>query len=343
VVNIEEKCIHQDFFTVAQVDSGRDALLWSENGIKRIMTYRELADKALRLAALLIKKGVRPGDRVAITLPRGPQQVIAVLAVLAAGAVYVPIGLNHPEKRRDKIYRLAEIGHIVTTEVGASLLLVPAAVAVVLTSGADEVSPLEQPVFVSTDALAYIIFTSGSTGEPKGVSIPHCAAYNTISDINARFAVSREDRVLAVSALDFDLSVYDVFGLLSVGGAVVLLSEGAEREAAVWLDLVQKMNITIWNSVPALLDMLVTASGENDILSSLRLVLVSGDWVGLDLPDRLKAKSPDCCFIALGGATEASIWSNYFEVLTVDPGWRSIPYGKPLRNQCFRVVDRLGR
>src|SRR5690606_3573034 len=76
--------------------------------------------------------------------------------------------------------------------------------------------------------------------------------------------------------------------------------------------------------------------------SSLRLALVSGDWVGLDLADRLAARAPHCRLVALGGATEAAIWSNFFEVDQIDPGWTSIPYGRPLRNRRFRVVDEKG-
>jgi dihydroaeruginoic acid synthetase len=342
-VPVDEKLIHQDFFTRARENPLREALLWDEGGIDRMMTYGELAEKALRLAALLTEKGVKQGDAVAVSLPRGPNQVIAVLGVLAAGAAYVPVGVNQPEGRRDKIYRIGRIRHLVTDMAGCAILPAPEDIAVILTDEADKVSPLPHPVSVSTDALAYVIFTSGSTGEPKGVEITHGAAYNTILDINTRFSVNETDRVLAVSALDFDLSVYDLFGLLSAGGGIVLLNEGDGREAPVWLDLIRRMHVTVWNSVPALFDMLMIAAGGNDSLASLRLVLVSGDWVGLDLHGRLKEKSQDCRFIALGGATEAAIWSNYFEVNAVDPSWSSIPYGKPLSNQCFRVVDRLGR
>ena len=341
-VAVKEKCIHEDFFINARSNPGQEALLWDEHGISRSMTYGELADKALRLAALLITKGVGQGTAVAITLPRGPEQVIAVLAVLSAGAAYIPVGVNQPAGRRKKIYRTGGCSHLVTDKTGASLLPALRGITVILPEEAAQVLPLPCPVAVGTDALAYVIFTSGSSGEPKGVEIAHSAAYNTIVDINTRFSVSESDRLLAVSALDFDLSVYDLFGLLAAGGGIVLLNEGTEREAAVWPVLVRSLKVTIWNSVPALLDMLLIADGEDAVLPSLRLVLVSGDWVGLDLPGRVRKKTRVCRFIALGGATEAAIWSNYFEAEYVDPAWSSIPYGKPLTNQCFRIVDRLG-
>jgi yersiniabactin nonribosomal peptide synthetase len=201
-------------------------------------------------------------------------------------------------------------------------------------------------VSVDPGSLAYVIYTSGSTGEPKGVQVSHAAAWNTIVDVNERFGVTGADRVLAVSALDFDLSVFDLFGLLSVGGSVVLVDEVDRREASAWVELVELHGVTVWNSVPALLDMaLVAGSGRRGWAGSLRVVLVSGDWVGLDLPSRLWEQVSGCRFVALGGATEASIWSNWFEVDAGwdSVGWRSVPYGWPLAGQVFRVVDGRGR
>jgi acyl-coenzyme A synthetase/AMP-(fatty) acid ligase/acyl carrier protein len=178
---------------------------------------------------------------------------------------------------------------------------------------------------------------------PKGVEMTHRAAMNTVLDVNRRFEVKADDRVLAVSALEFDLAVYDIFGLLSAGGAVVLIEDENKREARHWVELARRWGVTVWNSVPALLEMLLIAAESNGSDLDLRLALVSGDWVGLDLPGRLRMRCPGCHLIALGGATEAGIWSNAFEVAQVDDSWRSIPYGSPLRNQKFRVVDGRGR
>jgi yersiniabactin nonribosomal peptide synthetase len=302
------------FFAWAAREPNRVALLHDGQ-----VTYGELADQALRVAGQLVRDGVRPGDPVAVTLPKGPEQIAAVLGVLAAGAVYVPIGVDQPTERRDRIHQSAGVVAVIT--------------------GATQAPPLSESVVVDPDSLAYVIYTSGSTGEPKGVQITHAAALNTITDITERFGVGPEDRVLAVSALDFDLSVYDIFGLLGAGGAIVLVDEGDRREAGRWVELVRRHGVTVWNSVPALLDMaLVAGLGE-----PLRLALVSGDWVGLDLPGRLAAACPGARFVALGGATEVSIWSNALEVAEVPAHWRSVPYGFPLRNQSYRVADGRGR
>ncbi|GEK15647.1 non-ribosomal peptide synthetase [Aliivibrio fischeri] len=313
-----------EFFQCAKTTPDLTALKWQgENSL----TYAELADKALRVANWLQTQGVTEGELVAVNLTKGPEQIAAVLGVLAAGAAYLPIGVDQPQARQQIILNRAKVTKVLTAD-NLPLCL--------------QVSPLSEPNLSTADQLAYVIFTSGSTGEPKGVAISHQAAWNTIAEINEKFSVTQQDTVLALSALDFDLSVYDIFGLLSVGGCLVLIDEGARRDAEYWQQLINQHQITIWNTVPALLDMLLTFSDSQD-LSCLRVVLNSGDWIGLDLPHRLQQASPNCQFIALGGATETAIWSNSFTVEQVEPNWPSIPYGYPLRNQAFRVIDSQGR
>ncbi|TCK25717.1 non-ribosomal peptide synthetase [Pseudonocardia endophytica] len=315
--------LHHDVFARATAAPERPALLG--DGIE--IAYGGLADAALRVAAVLRDSGVRDGDTVAVTVPRGPGQIVGVLGVLAAGGTYVPVGVDQPPARRDRIHAAAGVRTVVTEA---------------LLERARTRDPLDAPVPVDPDALAYVIFTSGSTGEPKGVEITHRAAVNTVDDVKRRFHIGSGDRVLAISALDFDLSVYDVFGLLGAGGAVVLVDEADRREARAWLRACRTHGVTVWNSVPALLDMLLVVAEE--LPPALRLALVSGDWVGLDLPGRLAAASGGRCrLISLGGATEAAIWSNHFDVADQPPGWTSVPYGHPLANQRFRVVDDLGR
>lgn len=338
--SVDSRLIHQSFFQQAQDNPERAALFWQEDDQYQSMTYGELVNKVLSLVTVLLEQGVKKGDNVAVSLARGPRQIIAVLAVLAAGAAYVPVNLSQPMERRDRIYRISKIKHLLTDRNGVAIFESKENLAIILVEDGERQIPAPDFVKVSPDSTAYIIFTSGSTGEPKGVEIAHQAAYNTVQDINIRYRVNESDRVLAVSALEFDLSVYDIFGILSLGGALVLQQEGEEREAGSWLKLIRDWRVTIWNSVPALLNMLLAAADE---LSSLRLVLLSGDWIGLDLYGKLKMKSPNCKMIGLGGATEASIWSNYFEIEKVEDAWLSIPYGKPLSNQRFRVVDKLGR
>ncbi|MGH3928855.1 MAG: AMP-binding protein, partial [Pseudonocardiaceae bacterium] len=321
-----DRLLHEGFFAASRQAPAAPALLWGERGA---LSYRELADRALRVAGALRAKGVQPGDPVGVILPKGPYQAVGILGVLAAGGVYVPVGVDQPALRRERILRAAGV-RVVLDE--ATLLITPS------------VAALDEPVARSPEEPAYVIFTSGSTGEPKGVEVSHRAAMNTIDDINFRYRIGVDDRVLAVSALDFDLSVYDFFGLLCAGGAVVCVGEDERRDAAAWTELVARYGVTIWNTVPQLLDMLLTVTTSAAAVASLRVALVSGDWVGLDLSARLAAVVPGCRLVALGGATEAAIWSNAIDVPAEIPAmWKSVPYGFPLANQCYRVVDTRGR
>lgn len=335
---IEKQLLYKGFVDYAVKYPESIAILWEEQGKVLSMTYGVLYESALRLAAYILKCGVCSQDNVTISIKRGPEQIIGVLGILFAGGIYVPVGINQPEARKQKIYEKGGI-RFVLADTDRDVLFGDQRILNI--KEAEKVMPASAPAGGTPDLMAYTIFTSGSAGTPKGVQITHGAAYNTIADLIERFSINKNDRCLAVSALDFDLSVFDIFAMLSVGGSLVLLSEDVQKEAAAWTELIYKTGITIWNSVPALLDMLLV-TGAPDQLKSLRLVLVSGDWISIKLPGKLREKVPEARFIALGGATECSIWSNYFEVQTVNPDWKSIPYGRPLRNQVFRVVNEEG-
>lgn len=306
-------------------------------------SYRELTDYAHRCAGRLIECGVQPGDNVAITMSKGAGQLVAVLAVLLAGAVYVPVSLDQPAARREKIYADASVRLVLICQHDAGVW--SDAIPVLAWQQAIEAKPIANPVARASTQPAYIIYTSGSTGTPKGVVISHRGALNTCYDINSRYQVGPGDRMLALSALHFDLSVYDIFGVLSAGGALVMVMENQRRDPHAWCELIQRHHVTLWNSVPALFDMLLTwCEGFTDATpENLRAVMLSGDWIGLALPARYRAFRPQGQFIAMGGATEASIWSNVCEVKQVPDHWRAIPYGFPLTNQRYRVVDEQNR
>jgi mycobactin phenyloxazoline synthetase len=315
--------LHDGFFTHAAADPAAVAVVGT-----RTLTYGELAGEALQVAGALVARGIAPGDPVAVSLPKGPGQVAAVLGVLAAGGVYVPVDVAQPPARAARIAAVA--GHEVVVD---QAFLAAAAVH----------APLAGPVDGAEEDLAYVLLTSGSTGEPKGVEVPHRAAMTTIDDLIGRFGIGPADRTLALSGLDFDLSVFDLFALLSAGGAVVTLSGDDRRDVESWARLVAAHGVTILNCVPALLDMALAS--KIALGDTLRLVLLGGDRVGVDLPQRLAAAVPGCRFVGLGGTTETAIHSTVCEVVDAAPpdDWRCVPYGTPLSNVACRVVDQLGR
>ncbi|WP_028936966.1 non-ribosomal peptide synthetase [Pseudonocardia spinosispora] len=335
------RCLHEPFFTNAARTPDSPALLWGATGT---WSYGELAGRALNVAGALRRHGVRVGDPVAVGLPKGPEQVAAILGVLAAGGSYLPIGADQPDSRLHKILGIADASVIVTDRDPSVLdgvtVLAPATVL-------DWPDPLPAPEIADPSSTGYLLFTSGSTGEPKGVEVPHTAAMNTIDDLVSRYGLGRRDRALGVSAMEFDLSVFDVFGMLSAGGSVVVVREEERKEAADWARLVRERGVTVLNCVPALLDMLLTVgtAEPGGLGTTLRLVLLGGDWVGVDLPVRLAEQLPRCRFVGLGGTTETAIHSTECEVVDakVPPHWRAVPYGVPLRNVACRVTDEQGR
>ncbi|BAU16014.1 amino acid adenylation domain-containing protein (plasmid) [Leptolyngbya sp. NIES-3755] len=333
---ISKHLLHTLFTTQAQMQPDHFALIASD----RSLTYAELLHRANHIGHQLRRSGVSPNQLVAIVLEKGWQQVVAVLGVLMAGGAYVPIDPELPQERRDYLLEQTAVQHILThrclkESFAASHLQVWEV------EDADWIDePLLEPVQQPTD-LAYVIYTSGSTGLPKGVMIDHQGAVNTILDINQRFQVGTHDRVFALSSLSFDLSVYDIFGTLAAGGTIVLPPARATKDPAVWSEILGREQVTLWNSVPALMQMLLEyGAGHCEVLpDSLRLVLLSGDWLPLSLPDRLKQFVPAVQVVSLGGATEASIWSILYPITSVDPAWKSIPYGQPMQNQQFYVLD----
>jgi pyochelin synthetase len=304
------------------------------------LTYGELRDRADAVAAALQEAGVRPGDRVAVVLPKSADQAPAVFGVLRAGAAYVPID---PEWPRDRVeYLLQDVGAAAVVTRSALRAGVPGPAPVVAVDGLRGGRPAPAPR--RPGDLAYVIYTSGSTGRPKGAMLDHRGPVNTVLDINRRFDVGPDDVVFGVSSLCFDLSVYDVFGAVAAGATLLLPGEGAAADPGAWLEAVRTHGVTVWNSVPQLAQLLVEAALAAGVrLPSLRVVLLSGDWIPVGLPEPLREVAPGARVVSLGGATEASIWSIGYPIEAVDPGWASIPYGYPLTNQSWHVVDDAGR
>ncbi|MFI0408238.1 amino acid adenylation domain-containing protein [Actinomadura sp. 3N508] len=321
------------------------------------LSYAALHERAERLAELLARAGVRGGDLVAVALPKGWRQVPAVFGTLMAGAAYVPIDPSWPA---DRIRLLLEdtAAAAVLTDEETREALPSSGVPLVCVDGEDAARPADHVPNVRRrqEDLAYVIYTSGSTGRPKGAALDHRGPVNTITDINRRFAVTADDVLFGVSSLCFDLSVYDVFGAADAGATLVLpdqdgpASRGGttphtpRNNPEAWLDAVRAHGVTVWNSVPAIMQLLVEAAESAGLtLPSLRTVLLSGDWIPVGLPRRIRAVAPNARVISLGGATEASIWSICYPIDHDDAAWTSVPYGTPLTGQTWHVLDAAGR
>ncbi|OBK18184.1 non-ribosomal peptide synthetase [Mycobacterium asiaticum] len=337
---VSGRCLHQGFFDRAAAHPDDVAVLWGYDDGAGGWSYGQLASAALAVAGALRAQGVAPGDTVAVRLPKGRDQILAVLGVLAAGAAYLPIGVDQPAARQTKILAATDAAAVLTADgspvdTGIAGLSIEAA--------REYPEPLPAAVIPDTSAIAYVLFTSGSTGQPKGVEVPHSAAMNTIDAVNDWFGVGNRDRSLAFSALEFDLSVYDIFGMFATGAAVVVVEESQRSSADAWVELIRQHRVSILNCVPGILDMILE-SGANRLGDSLRAVILGGDWVAASLARRLTAMIPGCRFAGLGGATETAIHSTICEVAgEPPPHWATVPFGVPLRNVRCRVVSPSGR
>ena len=169
--------------------------------------------------------------------------------------------------------------------------------------------------------------------------INHRGAMNTCAYINHVFNIQSSDRIFAISSLAFDLSVYDIFGSASSQASIVLPEENQLKDPGSWFTLLSEQHVTVWNSAPALLLLLLDHLSEYQRLPELRLVMLSGDWIPLSVPDRVRKVAPNARIVSLGGATEASIWSIMYEVNHLKPEWTSIPYGFAMANQSWSVLD----
>lgn len=341
----------------ARQRAAEPAVLWDSGRL----TYGELTAHGYRLARHLAASAGHDELRnnlVGVVLDKGWEQVAAVFGVTRAGAAYLPVDPQWPQARRQQLLEAGRVRTVVTSARLAGELRFPPGIRVV--TFADEALRAEQasPPEAGPEPgeLAYVIFTSGSTGKPKGVMIDHAAAANTIQDINDRFRIGPQDRVLALSALSFDLSVYDIFGILAAGGAIVMPSPAGVHDPDHWATLMRRHDVTVWDSVPALMrawadsrapagdgpracDTGPALQDGRAQVPGLRLVLLSGDWIPVELPDAVRELCPGAQVISLGGATEASIWSVCYPIGDVPPSWTRIPYGKPLRGQTLHVYD----
>ncbi|MDX3025806.1 non-ribosomal peptide synthetase [Streptomyces acidiscabies] len=333
-----DRLLHEPFFAQAHRTPHATAIVCDGERT----TYGDLADAARQIADR-ITAADPAGELVAVLCRPGREQAAATLGVLLAGYAYVPLDPSWPAERLHELLAATGSAVVVTEQETRTRTRLPAGLTVLLT---DDLTPTTGPTADrakrrrTADDLAYVIYTSGSTGRPKGVMISHRGALNTILDVNERFGIGATDAVLAVSPATFDLSVWDLFGTLAAGATLMVPTRGQRLDPAAWTALARAEHVTVWNSVPVLMDLLLDSLPPGDIvLEGLRVCLLSGDWIPLNVPGRLRERAPKCRIVSLGGATEGSIWSILHEIGDVDPAWSSIPYGCAMTGQSVQVLD----
>jgi amino acid adenylation domain-containing protein len=359
--------MHQ-LFEEQVLRSSESAAVIDRDGVTQ-WTYEELNKHSNRLAGLLRKRGLKPGGLIAVIMDRSIHMVAAVMGILKAGGAYVPLEPYLPDERIRKLLESLHIETIIVNEAqllkvnrisqplpGLTHLVCPDKNPAVeletdLFTGKELIGPVElaqenvknpAPAAKSGD-ISYIIFTSGSTGTPKGVVETHRPVINVIEWVNKTFGVGYPDKLLFVASLGFDLSVYDIFGILASGACLRVVGAEDIKDPGKLLDIIMIERITFWDSAPAALQQLAPFLPEVASYAEpgrLRLVFLSGDWIPVSMPDALREAFEGVRVISLGGATEATVWSNYYPIGEVDPSWPSIPYGKPIQNAKYYILDR---
>lgn len=332
------------------------------------ISYKELNDSTNKLAYVLKTIEDTEDALVGVMTERSPKMITSVLSVIKAGYAYVPIEPNQPAERISKIIINSGIRNLI---ISTSLLIkfkdiLDAVSTICNIVCVDDMTPelhkitLKNKHIIFYDQIqsapadnhrlkdkhnkpAYVIYTSGTTGTPKGVLVNHGTVINTLDWVNKTYNVNSSDKLLFVNSLAFDLSVYDIFGILWAGGCIRIAGKNENSDPSTLMNILLYNRITIWNSAPASLQRLVTGFENIEgafTQSDLRLVMLSGDWIPLSMPPIIQKKFPLAKTISLGGATEASIWSNYFNINTINDRWKSIPYGKPIQNAKYYILDR---
>ncbi|HEX3492344.1 MAG TPA: amino acid adenylation domain-containing protein [Streptosporangiaceae bacterium] len=317
-----------------------------------VLSYGELLERARSAAAWLRARAVGHGNLVGLIMRRGPEQIVGILAALLAGGAYLPVDAGLPAERIRYMLRDGDVRCVLTStggdwaadDDGPARQVLDLDVTRPVPAPPDPFRPVGRPGPDDPDHLAYVLYTSGTTGAPKGVMVSHRSVANVVADCNERFGIGPADRFLAVSAFNFDLSVYDIFGALSAGAALVLPDADRAADPGHWLDLCGRFGVTVWNSVPAIAGLMQEHAdpGGDPRLTALRLVMLSGDRIPPALPPALAGLSGDLTLVSLGGPTETTIWNIFHPIEPAELG-SAIPYGRPNANNRAYVLDADGQ
>ncbi len=296
------------------------------------LDYATLEARSFALAAQLRAMEVGPGSVVAVALPRSLELVIALVAVLRAGAAYLPLDLAHPDERLARILSSAQPACVLAAaEVSARLDGVPV-LAPDQWTALSFAAPWADPA--PSDA-AYVIYTSGSTGEPKGVVIEHRAIVNRLLWMREHYGIRSDDRVLQKTPATFDVSVWEFFLPLLCGATLVVAGPDAHRDPTELARLIRAHAITTAHFVPSMLDAFLAAPASEDL--QLRRVFTSGEALDASLRDRFHGRV-QAELHNLYGPTEAAVDVSYWPASAQDRS-RPVPIGFPVWNTRLYVLD----
>lgn len=313
----------------AIVYANKEAIRYDGNSI----TYQQLNEAANRLAALLLSVGVQTGDPVGLLVGRSPNMIIALLAILKCGAVYLPLDPEYPKQRISYMLENAGARLLLTEkkyeqhfETSAAVLLL-----VDVIEKAKELPPDNPNRNITGNDLAYIIYTSGSTGKPKGVMIEHHSVVNLLCYIQRAHRISEHDRLLAITTISFDIAALELFLPLISGALVVITDAKVSRDGFALLALIKAEKISLMQATPVTWKIMLAAGWEDQIDLT---IFCCGEALSMDLAMKLV---PRCRkLFNYYGPTETTIYSTGTEIFFDD---KLITIGKPVANTAIYVLD----
>ncbi len=336
-----EALVHRLFEAQAR-RSPADPALSEDSAAGERLTFRQLDERANRLARHLAGLGAGAETPVGILLERSAGLLVAVLAVLKAGGAYVPLDPAAPPERTADLLAACGAGLLVTRAgLAAGLASGPglAVPAVLLDADADAISRQSAAgpeSAVLPGHLAYVLFTSGSTGAPKGVMVEHRALANHMLWMAGAYPLTPHDRLLQKTPVTFDASVWELFAPLLAGAELVLAAPEAHRSPAELAEALVRRGVTALQVVPTLLAALLAEPAFAGA-RTLRWLFCGGEPLAGDLAARALARLPQARLVNLYGPTETCI-----QVVTWEgrPGPRGVPLGRPIANVRTHVTAR---
>ncbi|AYF77082.1 amino acid adenylation domain-containing protein [Nocardia yunnanensis] len=302
-----------------------------------VLTYRQLSERANRLARRLIADGVGPESLVALAMRRSTELVVGMYAVVLAGAAYVPLDPDQPAERIGHILETARPALTLSTSRDAFEADGVLCVDELELSGfsAAPIADVERVRPLRPEHTAYVIFTSGSTGRPKGVAVSHAAIVNRLVWMQAEYGLTAEDAVLQKTPATFDVSVWEFFWPLQTGARLVVARPDGHRDPVYLAQVIAEQGITTAHFVPSMLSAFVAALGDTSGWK-LRQVFASGEALPVPTARQLRALT-GARLHNLYGPTEAAVDVTYHEATDADAV--TMPIGRPVFNTRVYVLD----
>jgi amino acid adenylation domain-containing protein len=328
------KLVHELFSE--RVSDAPDRVALSSQG--KLLTYAELDSESTRIAHAMHSKGIGRGNLVGLFLERGPQMLTALLGVLKSGAGYVPLDPSYPQDRLAYMANDANLAMLVTQSALSGVIQWPPERTLLIDATLSASTDLEKtslaPTGTTPEDVAYVIYTSGSTGKPKGVQVPHRAVVNFLESMARQPGFTKDDRVMAVTTLSFDIAVNELLLPLSIGAEIVLASREQAGDGDLLRKLIDDRQATTMQATPATWRLLLDAGWRG---SRNFKALCGGEALSADLAQQLIDRSGELW--NMYGPTETTVWSTCTRVRDLK---RAVSIGQPIANTTIQILGQAG-